>query len=179
MKTSRLVGTMLAVSVTAVALTGATVAFADQDAVETTSQQSRAESRQGPGHGGYGPGRHGPAKFGQMLHGESVVKLKDGTYSTQRTQVGEVTSTSATSLTVRSEDGFTATYVVGDKTILVRDRVTGTAASVGDIAHVRATVTDTTITAGFVMALSPAAVALRDERHQGDEKRQGRSPSRA
>ena len=157
MKTSRIVGSMMAASVAVAALTGGAVALADQDDAGTTSQ----ESRQGPGPGGHGPGGHGPgghgpSKLGQMLHGESVVELEDGTYVTQRMQVGDVTSVSETSLTVRSEDGFTETYVVGDETTLVRDQVTGTAASVGDVAHVRAIVTGTTITADVVMALSPA-----------------------
>ena len=175
MKTSRIVGSMMAASVAVAALTGGAVALADQDDAGTTSQ----ESRQGPGPGGHGPGGHGPSKLGQMLHGESVVELEDGTYVTQRMQVGDVTSVSETSLTVRSEDGFTETYVVGDETTLVRDQVTGTAASVGDVAHVRAIVTGTTITADVVMALSPAQAALRDERHDGDEKMHGRSLSRA
>ena len=180
MKTSRIVGSMMAASVAVAALTGGAVALADQDDAGTTSQ----ESRQGPGPGGYGPGGHGPgghgpSKLGQMLHGESVVELEDGTYVTQRMQVGDVTSVSETSLTVRSEDGFTETYVVGDETTLVRDQVTGTAASVGDVAHVRAIVTGTTIPADVVMALSPAQAALRDERHDGDEKMHGRSLSRA
>ncbi len=190
MKTSRIVGSMMAASVAVAALTGGAVALADQDDAGTTSQ----ESRQGPGPGGHGPGghgpggsgtgesgpgAHGPSKLGQMLHGESVVELEDGTYVTQRMQVGDVTSVSETSLTVRSEDGFTETYVVGDETTLVRDQVDGTAASVGDVAHVRAIVTGTTITADVVMALSPAQAALRDERHDGDEKMHGRSLSRA
>ena len=180
MKTSRIVGSMMAASVAVAALTGGAVALADQDDAGTTSQ----ESRQGPGPGGHGPGGHGPgghgpSKLGQMLHGESVVELEDGTYVTQRMQVGDVTSVSETSLTVRSEDGFTETYVVGDETTLVRDQVTGTAASVGDVAHVRAIVTGTTITADVVMALSPAQAALRAERHDGDEKMHGRSLSRA
>ncbi|MEX1210587.1 MAG: hypothetical protein WEA35_06935 [Candidatus Nanopelagicales bacterium] len=175
MKTSRIVGSMITASVTVAALTGGAVALADQDDAGTTSQ----ESRQGPGPGGYGPGAHGPNKLGQMLHGESVVELEDGTYVTQRMQVGDVTSVSETSLTVRSEDGFTETYVVGEETTLVRDQATGTAASVGDVAHVRAIVTGTTITADVVMALSPAQAALRDERHDGDEKMHGRSLSRA
>ena len=170
MKTSRIVGSMMAASVAVAALTGGAVALADQDDAGTTSQ----ESRQGPG-----PGGHGPNKLGQMVHGESVVEMEDGTYVTQRMQVGDVTSVSETSLTVRSEDGFTETYVVGDETTLVRDQVTGTAASVGDVAHVRAIVTGTTITADVVMALSPAQAALRDERHDGDEKMHGRSLSRA
>ena len=93
MKTSRIVGSMMAASVAVAALTGGAVALADQDDAGTTSQ----ESRQGPGPGGHGPGGHGPgghgpSKLGQMLHGESVVELEDGTYVTQRMQVGDVTS---------------------------------------------------------------------------------------
>ena len=57
MKTSRIVGSMMAASVAVAALTGGAVALADQDDAGTTSQ----ESRQGPG-----PGGHGPNKLGQM-----------------------------------------------------------------------------------------------------------------
>jgi hypothetical protein len=67
----------------------------------------------GPGgqHGsGGGPG---PAADGSTsLHGEFVVPDGAGGYSTVLTQTGTVTAISPTSITVRSEDGFSQTYVI-------------------------------------------------------------------
>ena len=50
------------------------------------------------------------------LHGEWVVKGKDGRTVTLVSVRGQVTAVSATSVTVKAEDGFTATYAVDAKT---------------------------------------------------------------
>ena len=79
------------------------------------------------GHGfGHGPRRPG----GEALHGTFVVPDADGGYRTVVTQRGEVTAVSDTSLTVRSEDGFVATYRLIDAT-----SVLGGAGGVADIAE--------------------------------------------
>jgi hypothetical protein len=46
------------------------------------------------------------------LHGEFVVADDTGGYRTELTQTGTVTATAPTSITVRSEDGFSQTYVI-------------------------------------------------------------------
>ena len=46
------------------------------------------------------------------LHGEFVVPDGAGGYTTVLTQTGTVTAISATSITVRSEDGYSQTYVI-------------------------------------------------------------------
>src|SRR3981081_2904206 len=46
------------------------------------------------------------------LHGEFVVPDGAGGYTTVLTQTGTVTAISPTSITVRSEDGFSQTYVI-------------------------------------------------------------------
>ena len=46
------------------------------------------------------------------LHGEFVMPDGAGRYTTELTQTGTVTAISATSITVRSEDGFRQTYVI-------------------------------------------------------------------
>jgi len=46
------------------------------------------------------------------LHGEFVVTDGNGGYRTELAQTGTVTAISPTSITVRSEDGFTQTYAV-------------------------------------------------------------------
>jgi hypothetical protein len=58
-------------------------------------------------------GGTGPTAMGTTtLHGEFVVPNGAGGYTTELTQVGTVTATSATSITVRSEDGYSQTYVI-------------------------------------------------------------------
>lgn len=59
----------------------------------------------GPGFGSGGPG-DGP------LHSESVAAEPGGGYTTRLTQNGTVTAVSADSVTVRSDDGYTVTYVI-------------------------------------------------------------------
>ena len=56
-----------------------------------------------------------------LLHGETVVQTKDGT-KTVVVQRGQVTAVTATSVTVKSTDGFTQTWTFGDKFTVVRDR---------------------------------------------------------
>ena len=46
------------------------------------------------------------------LHGEFVVPDGAGGYTTVLTQTGTVTAISPTSITVRSEDGYSQTYVI-------------------------------------------------------------------
>jgi hypothetical protein len=67
----------------------------------------------------HGPGPllgAGLGLIGGALHGTAVVEDEDGGYRTVVSQRGEVTSVSATSLTVKSKDGFTATYKLDEDT---------------------------------------------------------------
>ena len=76
----------------------------------------------GPGDGapigqGVLGGQHtvagGPAAVDPTsLHGEFVVPDGAGGYTTELTQTGAVTAISPTSITVRSEDGYSQTYVI-------------------------------------------------------------------
>ncbi|MDT7570945.1 MAG: hypothetical protein QOE05_1119 [Actinomycetota bacterium] len=74
----------------------------------------------GPGmHRGHGRGPGGPGGPGLRgaVHGEFVVP--DGTgWRTVAVQRGEVTSVSSTSLSVKSKDGYTKTYVVTPDTMV-------------------------------------------------------------
>jgi hypothetical protein len=84
----------------------------------TGSQQNgdRAPGRGGLRHKGFGPG--GPGMFGGIegamgaLHGQFVVPKQGGGYQTLVVQHGLVSSVSTSSITVKSDDGFTATYAV-------------------------------------------------------------------
>jgi hypothetical protein len=67
----------------------------------------------GPGGQHGSGGGSGPAAVGSTsLHGEFVVPDGPGGYTTVLTQTGTVTAISPTSITVRSEDGYSQTYVI-------------------------------------------------------------------
>ena len=65
-----------------------------------------------PFKGGHGQGLM--ARGG--LHGEATVKRADGTYVTLVGQRGTVTEVTGTKLTVKSEDGYTHSYVLDGST---------------------------------------------------------------
>lgn len=192
MKTSRIAGIVAAATLAAGAVTGATVALAADNGTGTQQQQQQdgqlsapnlgmGQDGQGRGPGGdHGPGGdrgpggmgdHGPGDFGgprgemggHMLHSEGVIEDADGNYVTVRSQEGEVTAISATSISVKSSDGYTATYVINDSTTQDRDRTADTSAKVGDTVHVRATVDGSTATADDIHAMSPDFVKQMEQ----------------
>ncbi len=131
-----------AVGITALGIAGATYAAASDPSPSPTGSSSEGRQQvpglgggdkdgdhDGPGHdrqggpGGLGRDGHGPrGGFGAALHGTFVVPDKDGTgYQTVQMQHGVVTAVSATSISVKSDDGFTATYVVDTDTTVNRD----------------------------------------------------------
>lgn len=74
--------------------------------------------RGGMGNGqgdGLGPLMRGAMGLGNVQHGEFTVQDNDKA-TVMTLQRGEVTKVSDTSVTVKSEDDFTATYVLGDDT---------------------------------------------------------------
>lgn len=86
-----------------------------QTPTPTTPDDTEQSAPMGPGPGKRGGHRGG---HGMGIHGEFVTAAPDGGYQTVATQQGEVTAVSATSITVRSEDGFSRTYAVDDNTLV-------------------------------------------------------------
>lgn len=87
----------------------------------------------GPPGGPGGPGFGAPAGATAALHGEFVVSDGHGGYATELMQTGTVTEVSDTSITARSEDGFTLTYLITADTRQGRSAV-----EQGDTATIRA-----------------------------------------
>jgi hypothetical protein len=56
-----------------------------------------------------------------VLHGSTVVKTKSGT-ETIAVQRGSVTAVTSTSVTVKSSDGFSQTWTLGDKLTVVKNK---------------------------------------------------------
>ena len=107
------------------------------DSTSTAPAQSAAPApgMRGPG----GPGGH-KGFGGGGIHGEFVTRNSSGNgYQTIATQVGEVTDVSESSITVKSEDGYTKKYSIDDNNTNVSAGDDGTEdVKVGDEVHVMA-----------------------------------------
>lgn len=120
----RLRKAMLA-GVVALALIGAgtAIAWSAADSPSPTPSPSASGKSGEPAPGESAPGKPGKvdkSQRPQQLHSESVVKKADGTFETQLTQQGTVGSVSPTSVTVKSEDGFTRSYAVNAETKITK-----------------------------------------------------------
>ncbi|WP_455833858.1 DUF5666 domain-containing protein [Pseudarthrobacter siccitolerans] len=102
----------------ALALTGTGAAFAWAAGDSAPPSTSPSESQSAPGKSGQAPGHNKPdkAQRPQQLHSESVVKKADGTFQTILEQRGTAEAVSSTSITVKSEDGYSQTYAVNADT---------------------------------------------------------------
>ncbi|MFD9888297.1 hypothetical protein ACFWY9_03070 [Amycolatopsis sp. NPDC059027] len=95
--------------------------------------QTQGPSNQG-GPGGPGPGGQpgkgnnaggGAAALRNALHGDFVVADRDGGYTTERLQTGDITAISATSISLTSKDGYQQTYTIDSSTKKTGDPKTG------------------------------------------------------
>ncbi|MBE1502279.1 hypothetical protein H4696_009379 [Amycolatopsis lexingtonensis] len=117
-------------------------------AVWAASSSASTDTATGPGgmNGGPGSMMGGPGGgLGSALHGEYVSSDGNGGYVTKIMQTGEVTELSATSLTAKSDDGFSKTYTITSAQatgLATGDTITVVATESGD------TATATSVTEG-------------------------------
>ncbi|SFP03230.1 hypothetical protein SAMN04489713_111111 [Actinomadura madurae] len=86
----------------------------------TTEWGHRGEGRPGWGHPGMGGHPFWRAGGMRGVHGEATVK-RDGGFHLATWQRGDITSVSATAVTVRSEDGVSWTWKADDETRVRKD----------------------------------------------------------
>ena len=104
-----------------------------------------------------GPGRFGAFGFGgagRVVHGQITVPKSGGGYQTLDVQSGTVTAVSTGSVTVKSADGFTATYTVTSKTVVDAESAGIGSVKAGDKIFVTATVSGSTATAADIVDLT-------------------------
>ena len=108
-------GTVTAIGVAAVIATGGGAAiYAATSGSVSTESFTRPHQASGPSTiGVHSPGAQPVG--GTSLHGEFVVRDAAGGYTTVLTQTGTVTANSPTSITVRSDDGYSQTYVIAQE----------------------------------------------------------------
>jgi hypothetical protein len=116
----------------------------------------------------FGPG--GPFPFGGPLglagpfgaiHGQYVAPKPSGGYQTIDFQNGTVTAVSSTSITLRSVDGYTHTYVVTSSTMVNAQRGGISSVKTGNQVSVQATVSGGTATAASILDLSLLQHSIR------------------
>ncbi|HZN14809.1 MAG TPA: DUF5666 domain-containing protein [Acidimicrobiales bacterium] len=123
---------------------GATLGGIGVAAAQTDTSTSTAPT---PGVAGTAiagkPGPGGPHfGMGGGIHGEFVTPKDGGGYQTVATQVGEVTAVSASSITLKSADGYTKAYAVNDNTMVNAGNNGIDDVKSGDTVHVTAVVED-------------------------------------
>jgi hypothetical protein len=166
----RLAG-LLAVAVIALAGGGgiAYVATHSGDNVNTLASRGSALSpapspsasapsghRRGPGRFGAfgGPGGLGLGGLGGAIHGQVTVPKSGGGYQTIDVQRGTVSAVSNSSITVKSADGYSATYVVSSSTEVNAQAAGIGTIKVGDSVAVMATLSGKTATAASIIDLT-------------------------
>jgi hypothetical protein len=107
----------------------------------------------GPGYHRFGGGFGFGGLFG-ALHGQLVVTKPGGGYQTVDVQTGQVTAVSTTSITLKSADGFTRSYVITSSTLVDAQRDGIGSVKVGNQATTVATVSGSTATATSINDLT-------------------------
>jgi hypothetical protein len=110
---------LIAGAAAAALVAGGGVAYAVSAPTSTTSAPSASAPAKA---------KHHKALLGRVAHGE--VTLDGKQHRVVDVQRGQVQSISSTSISVKSDDGFTATYTVNGDTKVRKD---GKAAAIGDV----------------------------------------------
>jgi hypothetical protein len=123
----------------------------DDPGATSSEVPAKVRDRIGPGLRGIA----GHAMRGPVLHGEFVVAKRDGDgYQTMATQVGAVEDVSDSSITVKSDDGYTRSYTVDGETMVNAHREGIASVEKGDDVAVAAVVDGETATAVRVADIS-------------------------
>jgi hypothetical protein len=136
------------------------------------STDSSTGAQQGPGGGTGGPGGNmgggpGGGTMSEALHGEYVVSDGNGGYTTELLQNGEVTAVSDTSITAKSDDGYTKTYTIDSDTVVGNGSADLSSIETGD------DVTITATEAGTVESLVEAGTQMGQAPPNADSSTQG------
>lgn len=120
MKTMVVGGTAVA----ALLAIGGGVAYAANAQAPSSPAPAAGDSQEAPAKAA-----HHKGLLARVEHGEFTARVakKDGVFDVQR---GQVTEVSATSITVKSTDGFTATYLIDPATKVRKDKK---AAAIADV----------------------------------------------
>jgi hypothetical protein len=119
------------------------------------SPSASGPSWRGQGNGGFGRfggfGGLGLGGLGGVVHGQVTERTAGGGYQTVDVQSGTVTAVSSSSISVKSADGYSATYVVVSSTEVNAQAAGISTVKVGDTVELTATVSGGTATAASII----------------------------
>lgn len=124
-RTTVITTTVGALAVGALLGTGLTGLAAAGPSEHATMAAERGSGEHMAGKRGKAHGQGWRAERGTVLHGEQVVKTNDGAIVTFRNVHGTVTAINDSSISVRTEDGFSATFTINADTVFGGKRQTG------------------------------------------------------
>ncbi len=128
-----------------------------QGAAQSPAPSPSASTPSFYGHGPGGFGRFGGfgglglGGLGGIVHGQVTERTSSGGYQTVDVQSGTVTAVSSSSITVKSADGYSATYVVVSSTEVNAQAAGISTVKVGDTVELTATVSGSTATAASII----------------------------
>ena len=141
----------------ALAATNSPTPLSSPSAAAATPAPSPGSSGLPPGPGFHRFGGGFGFGFGRLfgaLHGQFVVAKPGGGYQTVDMQTGQVTAVSTTSITLKSADGFTKSYVVTSSTLVDAQRDGIGSVKIGNQATMLATVSGSIATATSINDLT-------------------------
>ena len=168
-KTAAGLAVILGAGAGAAAVASATTSGAGPSAPAASASASPTTPPGAPGpfrRGFFGPGQGGPAGMGGpgvfgigvgpagAIHGTFTVKGPNGTYETIDTQYGTAEAVSSSSITVKSADGFSQTYVVSSSTVVDAKPNGISSVKVGDTVSIQGLVSGSTVTAERVLDIT-------------------------
>jgi hypothetical protein len=116
------------------------------------SPAASTPSFRGHGPGGFGGFRgFGLGSLGGVVHGQVTERTSSGGYQTVDLQTGAVTAVSSSSITVKSADGYSATYAVISSTEVNAQAAGISTVKVGDTVELTAIVSGRTATAASII----------------------------
>lgn len=165
-RVGRAAGLVMAGALAATMLTG--VSFADDE----PEQDRPTATQEQPGHHRLG----GPG-MGPVLHGEHVVRTPDGDFREIAVQNGTIEAVGDDSITVTSEDGYTAQYPITEETTIRVDRDEADAAAlvVGRAVRVIADTDGNALRIGSLTEEGEEQMAERRSRFQEFRERRGQA----
>ena len=127
-----------------------------QAAAPNPSQSAPSGRKHGlDGFGRFGGlGRFGLGGFGGAIHGQITVPKAGGGYQTLAVQSGAVSAVSSSSITVKSADGYSKTYVVASSTEVNAQAAGISTVKTGDTVVLTAVVSGSEATAASIFDLT-------------------------
>jgi hypothetical protein len=158
----------VAVAVASAGITAGVMAATGDSSSSTTNGPGGGTGQGGPGGNGSGGNAQASA-----LHGSYVVSDGSGNYTTELTQTGTVSAVSSSSITIKSADGYSKTYVIASSTTVDNGSDKISSVVKGHTVSVIATSADSKVTATSITDTNLASTTQQNGTTQNGTTQNG------